>query len=162
MKILIVIVFIVMTSMVFAQEKESTESTNNNDPKSVVTLANNFMMNMEYESILSLTEEKEKVMTLEMISNLRASSSLKTKLAKEMKKLEKFEILKEEIYTNEQNILAMVSTKWIVRVENTGKNQVRSLSLDDADKNKTTSNVYTDYLLRVYDGQWKIISQKSR
>ncbi len=145
------------------------------DPKSVVTAASRMLLNSDYSEMLVLTEMGEKRRTQETVNSVLSNGSLKSVLQKESDKILGFELLGLEYVTNDAtNKMAVVFTRWLVKMETfIPKNPRNFVPLDPSkDPTRETASrtparkdgatVYVDYLLKQYDGKWKIVSKRTR
>ena len=131
-----------------------------NSPTSVVKAANKMLALCDFEQLLEITELSEKKRTQMTIDTIKTNAGAFKIIVQESQKIEFFEILKEEIYTNNTDILAIVYTKWRMKIDLAKK--PGTPVVDPANPSKPYSEVYVDYLLRKFDGKWKIISKKSK
>jgi hypothetical protein len=129
-------------------------------PTSVVKAANKMLANSDFEQLLEITELSEKKRTQMTIDMIRTNAAALGIIMSESKKIEFFEVLKEEIYTNNADILAIVYTKWRVKIDQS-KLSGKPVSPQPGTTVKPYSEIWVNYLLRQFDGKWKIISKKS-
>ncbi|OHD55008.1 MAG: hypothetical protein A2Y33_03315 [Spirochaetes bacterium GWF1_51_8] len=127
---------------------------------SVVKAANKMLAMCDFEQLLTITELSEKKRTQMTIDTIKTNAKALKIIMQESQKIEFFEILKEEVYTNNNDILAIVYTKWRMKIDYSLK-PGKPVN-EPGTQNKPYSEVYVDYLLRKFDGQWKIISKKSK
>ncbi|URA10497.1 hypothetical protein [Thermospira aquatica] len=138
----------------------ATKGLDYSDPVLVVDAACIFLMKGDYEYLLLLTEENEKKKTLIILSNLQSNKNAKAWLKEEMDKLGGYEIVNAELYTNNSQQYAVVSTRWLIK----NTSQEISEFATPEEKAKIKPNIVTsvDYLLKKIDGKWKIVSTKIR
>ncbi|NPV01003.1 MAG: hypothetical protein HPY53_06450 [Brevinematales bacterium] len=157
-------IFVAMTiiamfpALVYLKIKEKIDY-DAKSPTSVVKAANKMLANSDFEQLLEITELSEKKRTQMTIDMIRTNSAALGIIMSESKKIEFFEILKEEIYTNNADILAIVYTKWRVKIDQA--KQGGKPVVQPGTTVKPFSEIYVNYLLRQFDGKWKIISKKS-
>lgn len=166
------IVLVVLSLVIFAERgfsETNRYSLDSSDPNSVVQAACKMIMNADYEEMVSITEMAEKKRTLDTVEQMKDSNILE-KVKKESEKINGYELLRLELYTNDvNNLMAVVYTKWMVKIEgNQPKNDPNYIRIyESADPNavkrrKKESEVFVDYLLKYYEGKWKIVSKKTR
>jgi len=137
------------------------------DPASLVTAAGKMIMNADYNPLLDITEQTEKKKTQETIDNIKNNPSFLDELKKQSSDLLEFDVINTEIYTNDtDNQLSVVSIKWKIKLEQPGNNSdnmqlQQSGNPDLIGKTNTQSEVYVDYLLKLFNGKWKIISTRT-
>jgi hypothetical protein len=139
------------------------------DPNSVVQAACKMIMNADYEEMVPITEMAEKKRTVDTVEQMK-DNTIRERVKKESEKINGYELIRLELYTNDvKNIMAVVYTKWMVKIMgNQPKNDPNFIRIyESADPNagrrkKTESDVYVDYLLKYYEGQWKIVSKRTR
>ncbi len=127
------------------------------DPVSVVTAAKDLLFKVDYYSMLEITESGEKKKTQKTIDSIKEDTSLLKDLKEEAHKIEKFMVLGQDIF--EEKGVAVVYTRWHIKrtIES-----AKGMKIIEDPSVKPYSVVYVDYLLKNYDGKWKIISQKSK
>ncbi len=138
----------------------ATTGLDYSDPVLVVDAACIFLMKGDYEYLLLLTEENEKKKTLMILSNLQSNKNAKAWLKEEMDKLGGYEIVSAELYTNNTQQFAIVSTRWLIK--NTSKEVSEFTTPEERAKIKPNIVTSVDYLLKKIDGKWKIVSTKTR
>lgn len=137
------------------------------DPVSVVRAAGKMLMNSDYEEMINITEMNEKKRTIDTVAQMSTNQSTRELVKKESEKINSFELLRIESFTNNTaNQLAVVYTRWMIKITaNSPRNAANFVRIQDdpaSKKIKTESDVYVDYLLKNFNGEWKIISRKTR
>lgn len=127
-------------------------------PKEIVDFALKNMTNGNFKALLDVTENAEKRKTQELIAQLEANPRRRDEVMGEYKLLQSYTIEEVTYLTNSGRELAIVATRWVIKVplERAPKNLVAS------DKNaKSEKVVYMDYMLEYKNKLWKIISQRA-
>lgn len=157
----------------FSQKSYANETNgiDFSDPKSVVTAASRMVMDSDYAGMLQITEMAEKRRALEIVNSIESNLVTRADLQKEADKILGFEIAGVEYVTNGAvHKLCLVSTRWMTKMEsfkprNTAEFTPMDPSRDPETQRSKKSNstiIYVDYLLKQFDGKWKIVSRKSR
>lgn len=148
----------IFPALVYLKIKEKIEY-DSGSPTSVVKAANKMLANSDFEQLLEVTEFSEKKRTQMTIDMIKTNAAALSIIMSEAKKIEFFEVLNESIYTNKADILAIVYTKWRVKIDQS-KLSGKSV-LPSGGGQKPYTEILVNYLLRMFDGKWKIISKKS-
>lgn len=163
--------FILSFSCLFGAEEKYRYDYS--DPKSIVAAASKMVFQSDYEEMLKITEMSEKKRAMEIVNSLVSNEVSREDLQKEAEKILGFEILGIEYVTNgNENKLAVVQTKWLMKAETVlpkPHSNARDITLPDTSNDsgsqrtvKTTTVVFVDYLLKQFNGKWKIVSKRSR
>lgn len=131
-------------------------------PKSIVTAAKHLVVSGDFNEMLKITENSEKRKTETTIISVKKNPKLKMRLKEESKRVRKFEVIKEEIFTSSKGEIAVVYTRWMMtKVQ---PQQIRGVKVinDPTQKRSKYTTVYVDYLLRKFDGKWKIVSRRNK
>ncbi len=158
--VLILSLFFVQ-SLLFSKAVQLPYKIDFTKPSAVVKAANQMLLKSDYASMLQITALNEKKRTEQTLSNLKANFRLFKKVRTEMSRIQDFKILGEEIYNHTSGKIALVRTEWSIKIKPNESTKARVI-LERDKKQKAFTHVYTDYLLKLFDGKWKIISQKSR
>jgi hypothetical protein len=146
----------------FAQSNKDKFEYDPLSPKSVVQAAKEMLIRSDFDSMLKVTEQTEKRKTQQTIDAIKENRRVLRQLQEEAEKLHSFEILEEEVFSSSKGELAVVYTRWqIVRDKASTAPGVKLIEEPGREISKY-STVYVDYLLKQFDGEWKIISQRSR
>lgn len=140
---------------------------NLSDPVSVVRAAGKMLMNSDYEEMINITEMNEKKRTIDTVAQMTTNQGTRELVKKESEKINSFELLRIESFTNNTtNQLAVVYTRWMIKITaNSPRNAANFVRMQDdpgTKRIKSESDVYVDYLLKNFNGEWKIISRKTR
>jgi hypothetical protein len=161
------VLFLVLSVRLNAEEIKTNYDLS--DPKNVVNLAGKMVMSSDYDGMLKITEMAEKRRTLEIVNSIESNLVTKAGLQKEADKILGFEVTGVEYVTNGVNKMCLVSTKWLTKIETfQPKNAGNFIPMDPSKDpetqkaKKTSSVVFVDYLLKLFDGKWKIVSRRSR
>lgn len=161
-KSLLLVSLFIFQTLLFSESKKPLYRIDFSKPSSVVTAANKMLIKSDYKAMLQITALNEKKRTEAILSNLKADSKLYLKVRAEMSRIQNFKILGEEIYNHSTGKIALVRTEWSIKVKATEIATKPKALMPRDKKRKATTHVYTDYLLKSFNGKWKIISQKSR
>lgn len=166
----IMVLFLTLTSGLFGAENKYEYDYS--DPKSIVTAASKMIFQSDYREMLKITEMSEKKRAQEIVDSLLSNEVTQADLKGEAEKILGFEIVGVEYVTNgNENKLAVVFTKWLMKSDSilpkshdNGRNPMPKDPTRDPEKQKvrTTTTVFVDYLLKQYNGKWKIVSKRSR
>lgn len=167
MKRLTVICLILCSAVLFISATNKYPY-NSDDPVSVVLAASQMILNADYAEMLSITSNGEYKKTMDTVEQMRTDSKVRERVIQESKKLLKFELIRMETMTNEGVPLAVVSTRWVVKVSgNKPRNPNGYVGVAEsadpaARRRKAESEVFVEYLLKNFNGEWKIISKRTR
>lgn len=139
----------------------SIEEVDFNDPASVVRYACYLVTNSDYENMINITESGEKKRTLEALDLIKKDLTILQKIKKDASFILKFDIIDKEIYNKEGKEFAVVYTIWEMKTDIKIQKNAITITKEDYDNIRKSYYVYVDYLLKRYDGKWKIVSRKS-
>jgi len=162
-----IIFFVLLCGISFA-ESTNVYKYDFKDPESIVRNSFFMLKNADFEAMLEITELNEKKRVSNTINEILSNPPAKSILLAESKKIKSFEIIAREDYTNNStNFYIIFITKWVVL--NDKKSPKNADIYDGFEKainsskgQKKESIIYVDYLLKNFDGKWKIISKRSK
>lgn len=168
--------FLIICSLIYISLNVSFGAATNkyeydfNEPVTIVKAASKMLMNADYVNMLEITELNEKKKTQDTLDQVKTNNKLLEVLKKESEKINSFEILTMEVFTNDvKNQMVIVSTRWMIKIGADGpKNSSDFVKISpSADpsamkRKKSESAVYVEYLLKKMDDKWKIISKKTK
>ena len=127
-------------------------------PREVVIFALTSLTNGNVKALLDVTDGSEKRKTEEIVKQMDQSKDYKKNLDAEYKLLQSYSIEEVTYVTNNGRELAVVATRWVIKVplERAPRNLVASDK-----KAKTSNTVFMDYMLEKKNNTWKIISRRS-
>ena len=129
-----------------------------NDPESIVKAAQIFLVRSDFVSMTDITELNERKRVENTAEQMKIDRGLAAEVKAQAKLIESFEIIGTDVITNEDMELAVVYTKWFVR-----NDRSKPLpNVKDIEYGAGKSVILVDYLLRKFDGKWKIITQRTR
>ena len=146
----IIIIFLALIAPLGAQETKG--------PREVVVFALTSLTNGNIKALLDVTDGSEKRKTEEIVKQMDADSNYKKNLDAEYKLLQSYSIEEVTYVTNSGRELAVVATRWVIKVplERAPRNLVASDK-----KAKTSNTVFMDYMLEKKNNTWKIISRRT-
>lgn len=145
MKILMFMVCILSTTLAYSQDS----------PKSVVQFALQSLTNGDIEKLLEVTENSELRQVKELIAMMDSSARKKDSILQQYQNLKSWSIDSEEKHDINGRKIAIVSTEWKVNIP-------LEASAGKVEQKANQQKIFVDYMLEKFDGQWKIISRKSK
>lgn len=154
-----ILVFCAMSLTVFAFADIDDYEIDYSDPESVVLAAKDMLMDMDFEAMLEVTESSQLAKTEDTLSSIEEDSSYKSELKGDVDLIIDIDIVRSDIFTNDSTQYAIVNTRWYVE-KDPDEGKFGEVVEESSDAN-TFDIKYVDYLLQIFDEDWKIISQRN-
>jgi hypothetical protein len=167
--------FLILTSLLIAGGSIYAGETNASkyaydfeSPSSIVDAACKMIMNSDYEEMINITEKAEKKRTIDTVEQM-TNEIIRERVRKETKKILGYELKTIEYYTNNAaDPKVVITAKWTIQVTGArpknpdNYNRANKVMADPMKQDRNESSVYEDYLLKPFQGKWKIISTRSK